>query len=161
MLPLNTAVDTHTRPLISGQRTPPLLTIQTHWGSIHLSFVDTSAFINKKPRTTNHNNFIYPYQVYILQATIHKPNIAFKENIFKGGAMNFRKITMFACYCTLCMCLLADTSVNQMAQCVATHVLHLVQILYSIALLAIVHMCQEYKTRYSLYTICLHWHPTY
>ena len=54
--------------------------------------------------------------------------------------MSFRISTMFARDCTLRICLLADTSANQLAQSLATHVLHLVQFLYSIALLAIVHM---------------------
>ena len=57
--------------------------------------------------------------------------------------MSLRKCTMVTCNCKLRRCLLADTSANHMTQSLGTLVPHLVQILYSIVWLAIIHMCQD------------------
>ena len=63
---------------------------------------------------------------------------------------------MFTYNWKLRRCRVADTSADHMAQSLATLVPYQVQIRYYIALLAIVHMYQEYQDRYSLYTMCLH-----
>ena len=130
-------------------------------GSIHSSLVGKCTFINKK----------YVHQITANLFT-HDKFTGFRSLIicwirrssgtcFRTTRMSFRKSALIAGNCMLCRCLLADTSPNPMAPSLATNFPHLIQFLYSLALLAIVHMWQEYQTRYSLYTMCLHWQPTY
>ena len=64
--------------------------------------------------------------------------------------MSLRKCVMFTRSCKLRRRVLADTSANHMKQAPGLFVSHIVESLYAIALLAIVHMCLEYQERYSL-----------
>ena len=55
-----------------------------HRVKMHSFLASMSTFINKKPSTTNHNNFICQCQVYSFEATNDKLNPALKQNIFEG-----------------------------------------------------------------------------
>ena len=51
-------------------------------GDKHSILVAEASSINKKLRFTNRSNFLYSSQIYNFEATNHKLNPAFKENIF-------------------------------------------------------------------------------
>ena len=126
---------------------------------MHSFLVVKGSSVNKKPHITIHSNFLYLSLVNVGEATNRKLISAFTWKVFQQRSLSVSDNGL--CQTANVTCVSADwliLSVNHITYVTWSAfeykgmlVLHLLQIAYSITLLAMVHMQQE---RYSWRTIC-------